>query len=95
MKTIPLKLTPRRREVLWHAAYSIAEWSATEFRGHHKPVLKIQLGGMDVSQIVLLLRKFRLVRIDAAPGVRGRVWCNVTITPRGMDVLLGNVECKE
>lgn len=87
-KTVSLNLTERRKEVLWHAAYSIAEWSAREYRKMHLMVL---LGPTDVSEIVYRLRRARLVRVELDPKHPRRV--NIIITHLGMDVLLGNIKC--
>ena len=93
MKVIPLNLTPRRKEVLWHAAYSTAEWSAQPTPGNRWCGHWIFLGSTDVREILFKLTKVRLVKIEIIDLSKWRSAINVRITPLGMDVLLGNVEC--
>lgn len=94
MKPIQLNLTPRRKEVLWHAAYSTAEWSAGAFlKRHHAPIEKVMLGRVDVTLILRKLRRLRLVKFKVDQVGQRKHKVNVRITPLGMDVLLGNVEC--
>lgn len=93
MKAIPLNLTQRRKEVLWHAAYSTAEWSVKPTPGNRWAGYWIKLGGTDVREILLTLKRARLVKVEITDLSRWRAEINVRITPLGMDVLLGNVEC--
>ena len=93
LKAIPLNLTPRRKEVLWHAAYSTAEWSARPTPGNRWSGHWIMLGPTDVREILIKLNRARLVKVEITDLNRWRSEINVRITPLGMDVLLGNVEC--
>ena len=98
IKAIPLNLTPRRKEVLWHAAYSTAEWSAQTFYhyawGNRVAAnYRIKLGGTDVTEIVQKLGRARLIKFDVVEVAYRRCEFFIRITPLGMDVLLGNVEC--
>lgn len=92
-KPIPLNLTPRRKEVLWHAAYNESDWSARPTPGNRWAGHWIRLGGTEVREILTKLSRARLIRVEIRDVTRWRSEVNVRITPLGMDVLLGNVEC--
>lgn len=94
MKPIPLNLTPRRKEVLWHAAYNETDWSASAFvKPGHRPLEKIVLGHTDVSAIVQMMKHLRLIRFEVTQIAWHKWELSIRITPLGMDVLLGNVAC--
>lgn len=90
LDTLNFRLTPRRREVMWHIAYEPIQW-AKYF--HHAGsasmvVWKPIVTGSDVHSICQLLNRCRLVRWP--PGSRD-IW----ITPFGMEVLLNGIPHKE
>lgn len=84
------KMTPRRRQVLWHIAYHgdlrlklSMNWA--QRRGHAKAYFPF-LAGTDVTQMVWLLKRVGLVKFDATPGNQ-----HLHIRPFGMEVLLNGV----
>ena len=91
----PGKMTKRRREVLYHVAYSGVHgggWrnGMMQFRGMPMPVLVYKLHGVDVSEIVRWLARQKLVRTwycpeQPHPAATLRCLC---ITPKGMEELL-------
>ena len=95
MKVILLNLTPRRKEVLWHAAYSTAEWSVEPVPYNRWAGYWIRLGDTEVGGIVHLLKRERLIEVQIKDVTKRRSKINIRITPLGMDVLLGNVACVE
>ena len=91
----PGKMTKRRREVLYHVAYSGVHgggWCNAMLRlgGMPAPVLVYKLHGVDVSEIVQWLARKKLVRLwyrpeQPHPAATLRCLC---ITPKGMEELL-------
>lgn len=91
----PGKMTKRRREVLYHVAYSGVHgggWrnGMMQFRGMPAPVLVYKLHGVDVSEIVQWLARNKLVRLwyrpeQPHPAATLRCLC---ITPKGIEELL-------
>lgn len=85
----PFRLTPRRKQILWHIAY---DWEVRPVmrpnfayggRGITEKVLQFFLGGTNIHQIVMVLRQAKLVDFKVyAPGGE------LHITPLGMQVLL-------
>lgn len=97
-----VKLTPRRREILWHVAFGDGlswdlqkDWSARWAGAYH---FVPHIGGVTVSSVVQYLRRLRLVHYSpAAPRpdcqiAGARIKPILLITPRGMAALL---ECFE
>lgn len=81
-------LTPRRKEILWHIAYTWEVVFTMEpnftrggWRNDRVPVAR--LNGVNIHQIVMLLKRAKLVHFDIY-----RPWMGIHITPRGMQVLL-------
>ena len=85
----PFRLTPRRKQILWHIAYG---WEVRPVmrpnfayggRAFSEKVLQFFLGSTNIHQIVMLLRQAKLVHFKVyAPGGE------LHITPLGMHVLL-------
>ena len=83
----PFQFTPRRKQVLWHIAYT--EEIAFQTRrywgpGHWVECLQPTLGGVDIRAICRVLSKHKLI---CWPMMSDRMW----ITPNGMDMLLGSI----
>lgn len=82
------KMTPRRKEVLWHIAYDgdLRMKSSMNWAKHwsDERVLLPFLAGVDVTQIVRLLCHAKLARWVFDEGI-------LHITPFGMEVLLNGV----
>ena len=85
----PFKMTPRRKQVLWHIAYYgdlRMKLSRNWTRSYsYDPMPLPFLAGVDVSQMVNLFRRAGLVNWRL--GDR-----HLTITPFGMEVLLNGFE---
>lgn len=86
-KPRPFELTPRRKQVLWHIAYSSEiyflrrrYWGS----GDRVEYLQPTLDGVDIRAVCRALSKYRLIRW---PGHGERIW----ITEKGIDVLLGTI----
>ena len=88
-RTRPFRLTPRRKQILWHIAY---DWEVRPVmrpnfayggRAFSEKVLQFFLDGTNIHQIILILRQAKLVDFKVyAPGGE------LHITPLGMQVLL-------
>jgi hypothetical protein len=94
-----VKLTPRRREILWHIAFSDGIWWREErdwslsFENHR--IFVPYLGETQISAIVKYLRQKRLIAYSkegCRPGYDPLMKPILLITPRGMTALL---ECLE
>lgn len=94
-----VKLTPRRREILWHVAFSDdiqwreeRDWS---LRWENHRIFVPYLGETNIVSILQYLRKHRLVvysKVGGRPGYRPLIKPILLITERGMSALL---ECLE
>ena len=91
----PGKMTKRRREVLYHVAYSGvhgSRWRRQQILStiRREPITVYKLNGVDVSEIVQWLARKKLVRLwyrpeQPHPAATLRCLC---ITPKGMEKLL-------
>lgn len=88
--TREFKLTPRRMQILWHIAYTpeVKVKMTANFAGYDRSkwVPTFYLDGTNIHQIVLLMKKAKLVEFDLSEK---RV--RLRITPLGMDALLSTI----
>lgn len=94
-----VKLTPRRREILWHVAFSDdIQWREERDWSHrfeNRRIFVPYLGETQISSILKYLRQKRLVTYSkegGRPGYRPFVKPILLITERGISALL---ECLE
>lgn len=97
-----VKLTPRRREILWHIAFSDDIWWREErdwnLRFENHRIFVPYLGETQISTIVKYLRQKRLIACSkegGRPPYARQPYAHepiLLITPRGMTALL---ECLE
>ena len=90
----PFKMTPRRREVLYHVAFGAmhgSRWQRQLFNPHGGvQVWLYRLNGVDVSEIVKALARAKLVRLwyrPERPHPAETIMC-LCITDKGIEELL-------
>jgi len=90
----PFKLTPRRKEILWHIAYDFEVrlkmvpifGNGRYIRGASDSVPVFHLGHTKIHEIIILLKRAKLVDFDFNAKQP-----NLRITPLGMQVMLDTV----
>lgn len=85
------KLTPRRKQILWHIAYDcqVRYFPMPNFAGRmpRERVPTFFLGYVNIHQIVVLLKRCKLVNFNF-PSPHPQLH----ITPLGMQVLLNTID---